>query len=674
MSLFLSESERKNLQALRPTCSVAEGLYWGLNVRVSERAASPGLSDRNTTSDWWHHAAEYLSDAAMAHALKTSPQLQAWLRAATLEIVRRPIADWVGPWFRYHGPNPNGHLETGHLSWGVAVVLDLAADIFSEKEVEEIRSALREKGLDLCRRYLQTQTGFMNWRTVLNAGFAVSAAVLGDAEAMEEAAEMYRNCAGLFQADGSYGESLQYANYASFSMMLAYEALTRAGIKNLPLDPMVHQPRWQAASHFYNKPLSGWGTVPRSRAANFNDSAAIFRPSADLLLHVAARGKDAFLQDARLARWMFEETYLPITNVGPHDLASFGFVNDFGFLSLALWADAAEALSPEQAGLSELEVFSNGDAIARDAWKGQTILATHGGSELLNCMNHQHADLNSGILVHREERLLVDPGHSCYRSFVHTDIEMRTNTHNTCTFEVPGVGQLEQRRLASRRLDPKTRICEPAIDRGAVRKLVASADDIRVIQSDAAAIYGDPIQTFLRTWILCGSNTLFVVDRIVADQPVKTVWHWLLNNRDGALEMKPVPPDRLVVRRNGVGMKMFNLGNASLGGPSYSFMHDAYHPLPGQLGEGASGSAWKMQWTENEALTDRSMIHAICMDDYGKIAGWHLRKQDGVDAILESPGRSESWQLTLKANDQFQINEAVSGRHYHTTPEGIKSI
>ncbi len=675
MSLFLTESERTAFQALRPACPVAEGLFWGLNARVSERAASPGLSDRNTTSDWWHHAGEYLSDAAMAHALKSSPQLQVWLRAATLEIVRRPVADWVGPWFREHGPDAVGHLETAHLSWGVAAVLDLAADLFSESELDEIREALRVKGVGLCRRYLQERKSYMNWRAVITAGLSVAAAVLGDEEAMAEGAEHYRVCAGMFQADGTYGESLQYGNYAAFSQMLSYEALTRAGIKDLPLDPMVHQPRWQAASHFYNKPLSGWGQVPRARAANFNDSAAIFRPSADVLLHVAARGKDAYPQDAGLARWLFDETYVPITNVGPHDLASFGFVNDFGFLSLALLSQSADALSPEAAGLNELEAFSNGDVIARDAWDGETIVATHGGGDDFECIGHQHADLNSFILAHRQERLLVDPGHSCYRSFVHTDVEMRAATHNTCTFQVPGKKWCDQiKPVGKRQIDPQTNACSAAVPRGATRKLAALIDDVRVIQSDAAAAYGDPIRTFMRSWILCGAHVLFVVDRVVADEPVTTQWHWLFNNRDGALEMKPVPPDRLVARRNGVGCKMFHLGGAKFSGPVYSFMHDAYHPLPGQLGEGASGSAWKMQWSECEALCEREMIHAICFDDYGKTAGWHLRQKEGVDAILESPGATESWELVLKADDQFEITEAVSGRRYTSTPDGLKKL
>ncbi|WFB35972.1 heparinase II/III family protein [Kiritimatiellota bacterium B12222] len=675
MSLFLSDEEYKNLKALRPHCSVVEGLYWGLNSRVMERAASPGLSDRNTTSDWWHHAGEYLSDAAMMHALKSSPQLQVWLRATTLELVRRPIADWVGPWFREHGPNAVGHLETGHLSWGVAVVLDLASDLFSPSELEELREALRTKGLDLCRRYLKERRSYMNWRSVLTAGFSVAAAVLGDEEAMEEAAAHYCSCAGMFQADGSYGESLQYGNYAAFSQMLSYEALSRAGIDDLPLAPMVHQPRWQVASHFYNKPLSGWGQVPRARAANFNDSAAIFRPSADVLLHVAARGKESYPVEAGLARWLFEETYVPISNVGPHDLASFGFVNDFGFLSLPLWVEATDALSPEVAGLQSVEGFSNGDVLARDGWKGKTILAIHGGGDDFECIGHQHEDLNSFILAHRQERLLVDPGHSCYRSYVHTDIEMRTSTHNTCSFQVPGKGWIEQSKPAGKRqIDPETNECTDPVPRGATRKFVASVDDVRIIQSDAAATYGDPIRSFLRSWILCGSNVLFVVDHVVADEPVKTVWHWLLNNRDGALDLKPVPPDRLVARRNGVGMKLFNLGGARLGGPIYSFMHDAYHPLPGQLGEGMSGSAWKMQWSESEALCDRQIVHAICFDEYGKTAGWHLRQQEGVDAILESPGATESWELVLKPDDQFELTEAVSGRRYTLTPDGLKKI
>ncbi|MCZ7599235.1 MAG: heparinase II/III-family protein [Gammaproteobacteria bacterium] len=102
---------------------------------------------------------------------------------------------------------------------------------------------------------------------------------------------------------------------------------------------------------------------------------------------------------------------------------------------MPLLPQACEGQSPEALDEPTVAGFSCGDVLARDAWQGRTILATHGGGDPLSGPGHLHGDLNSFILVHNRERLLVDPGHSCYRGLLH-EVEMGTLTHNTCTFEL----------------------------------------------------------------------------------------------------------------------------------------------------------------------------------------------------------------------------------------------
>jgi len=81
--------------------------------------------------------------------------------------------------------------------------------------------------------------------------------------------------------------------------------------------------------------------------------------------------------------------------------ASFGFVNQFGFLTLPLLTDAVAPLSPAAAGLPALASFDNGDVLARDDWAGRTILALRtGGAAPLACSGHLHGDVNSFILAH----------------------------------------------------------------------------------------------------------------------------------------------------------------------------------------------------------------------------------------------------------------------------------
>ena len=666
MSLFFNEGERKEFGELRKESSTAEGLYWALLNRAGRRATSPGFGDAAAAAGWWHHTSEYLSDGAMAHALRPVKAVASWLRSSTLAIVRRPVEDWVGPAFRKHsGGPPTGHLETAHLAWGVSLALDLAPDVFTEAERDEITEAVREKGIALCLQWLDSNNHLTNWRCVMTAGVAVSAAVTGDEASLPRAEKDFIRCLDAFQPDGSYGESLTYGNYAANVQMLTWESLVRhspAKAGTLPMEPYARMPRWQACSLFYRRPLSGWGSYAHPRSANFNDSDAIFRPSADLLLHISARNREKLPLEAGLARWLFDGLYTPVTDEAPGNRAT------FGFLSLVLLPRAAAAISPQAAGITETSGFSCGDMIARDAWNGRTVLAVHGAGDPLYGPGHLHGDLNSFILVHNQERLLLDPGHSCYRNLLH-EVEASSQTHNTCTFSTESATFQQSKKTPRRNLDPDAGRIDPPVDRGGKRLLIAREDDVTAMGSEVAALYGEPIRDFSRFWFLCGTHVLFIVDRIVSSIPVKTTWNWLLNNRDGGLDLKLVSPDRLVARRGEAGMKFFHLGDGNLRGPVYAHVHDAYSSLPAQQCEGRPGSGLLVHWTEKQAVTARTVIHAACMDHCGSVAGWHLRRGEEGSVIMEGPRHSEIWELRAGANSTFFIEESVSGRHYFINNE-----
>ncbi len=676
MNLFLSDPERKAFHAFRKENPFAQDLYWALQNRVEKYASTPGLHGPQKDTEWWFCAADRLSDGAIVYALKKTEPIGNWLRDATLSLVRRSEDDWIGPAFRDHSKQPAvGNLETAHLTWGIATVVDLAADVFSDSELDEVKTVLAERGLAMCRRWIDSHRHLANWRTVLCSGCSVAAAVLDDREEMTRSIADYQLNLEIFQPDGSYGESLQYANYAGVSLMLAREALLRRlpdSESSLPLEPWVLLPRWQAASHLYSKALSGWGSGEMPRAANFNDSAATFRPSADLLLMIASRGARSHPTEAGLARWMFEQTYRNDFTPRSVESASFGFVNDYGFLAVSLLPQAAAPCSPGDAGLPELMTFSCGDAIARDQWDGKTILATHGGGDPLRGPGHLHGDLNSFILAHNKERLLVDPGHSCYRNLIHA-LESSTMTHNTCSFEVsavkdslglqedPQLGKvLEQSRTARVQFDPATRKPGPPADRGARRLMAEKQGPVSAIGSAAAALYGPTIQRFDRYWFLCGSHVVFIVDHIEAARPVKTTWHWLLNNRDDTLELKIIQPDRIVARRPRAGMKLFHLGDGKLKTPQSAFVHDAYSPAPASPSEGKSGSGILVSWQQKKASTTTTAVHAIAVDTYGEVAVWHLKQIDN-GLHLSNASSGEDWQMQIADKQSVHISSSSHG-------------
>jgi len=553
-------------------------------------------------------------------------------------------------------------------------VLDLAPDIFSTAELREVKDALIEKGVIPCERWLAKNTHLANWRGIMLAGVLVPSAVLGDKKRLAVYVPLMAQCLSAFQPDGSYAESLQYGNYLAHALMLVYESLVRlhpAYASSVEIGAYAKGMPWVANSMLYTKPLSKWGEEPRARAVNFNDSAAIFRPSGDLLLHIAARRAESDHRDAGLASYLFHTYYSPVPSQGPHHLASFGFVNDWGFLTLPLLGQAAPPLSPAEANLPLTATFENGNAFIRDAWNGKTVIAIHGGAAPLHGPGHLHGDVNSFLLSHRRERLLVDPGHSCYRNLIH-GLESSSQTHNTCTFliEETGLGLqedltktklLEQQSILNKRLIVGGTVGEP-ITRGNKRLVVEQIDEVSVVGSEASACYGKPLTGFSRFWISAGSHVIFVIDQIRSETPIRTCWNWVINNRDG-LARVAVDGKQLTVHRPLAGFKLLQGGSATPFGPVYGYAHDAYHPEPDQLGEGRPGSGLIFRAIEPKEQTERLAVHVLIMDELGRLEDWSLSATGGRHEVI---GHDEYWSLIVDQNDGnvFSLTAKKENRHW----------
>lgn len=102
-------------------------------------------------------------------------------------------------------------------------------------------------------------------------------------------------------------------------------------------------------------------------------------------------------------------------------------------------------------------------------------------------------------------------------------------------------------------------------------------------------------------------------------------------------------------------MKLFHLGAGRMSPPLNAYIHDAYHPLPNQLGEGAIGTGSLVRWTEPKAACERTIGHAICVDDYGAVAGWHLRTEKNIHELAAQNG--ETWRLELNETSPILITE-----------------
>jgi hypothetical protein len=665
MSLFFNDAE----WAAFNKAPLRENFRWSLLNRVAPIVEQPGFAGSGADVEWWHHAFETLTSVALSLRFKKDASGAVWLRSTVLQLCERPLEGWLGPSFRdLSKAKPCGSLETAHLAMALAISLDLADYAFQPEEREKVLTALREKGIPLCRQWLDSNYYFTNWRCALLAGVAIPAAVMGDKALLETALSEYKLCCDAFQPDGSYGESLQYGGYAAWALALVHEALLRSNPSlegTLPM-PYAGLVNWAAQSLIANRPLEGQGDSPRPRSVNFNDSGALFAPSPDLLLHIATRAKDSHPKEAALAIHLFETLYSETPAQGPWDRSSFGFLPRWGFLTPPLLGAAVDGRSPEDLELPSARRFEAGPCIARSSWKlGEGIVfAFSGAPEKLHSTVHQHFDLNSVVVAYKGELLLTDPGHSCYRNSIR-ELDVATKSHNSCVFVARDGSVLQQREpTPARKLDSKP-VARPA------RFLIAAKlDELSVFGCDAASAYGAPIKEFTRLCLLAGPNAVFIIDRVDTDAPLRCQWNWLANNRDGALEYKRPYVDRVVIRRGGAGMKIFISHEKPIDGElRYTHIHDAYHPLPGRKGEGASGSGYRTVWTESDAIQgSRLCVHMMVVDDYGMSAAWHTKIVDG-SYVIEAPGALSSW-ILKREGDGFLVSDTANGRQYKLEENG----
>ncbi|GAA5039154.1 hypothetical protein HNP84_003499 [Thermocatellispora tengchongensis] len=596
-----------------------------LRRRAERLVRRPGVVARDEPAGWWHVVSQRLCDVAFAHRLSEAEEepeeaeaYGRWLRTEVLAICDRPADDWIGPDFRPRTSPSLGTLETAHIGLAVAEAVSLCPDLFTAGEHDRIRRVLRDNCQAPCRRALDLRVADpCNWFMVLLDGYGTVSAFLGDAEAVARTVERHAVAAGAFEED-SYGESLQYWSYAGAHLAHLREVLLRH-------DPSLHERLdlscytrcvpWAVHSLLYVKPLAGWGEGRYPRSLNFGDSSALFRPSADLLLHIAARARHSHPREAGLARWLFDVTYHDVA-LEPLDGGGFGFFNQVQWRSLTLLPDAAGPVTPEEAKEPTTRGFACGTVAIRDTWpQALTVLGVQGGTGRLRTAIHRHADEASFILSHRGERFFADPGHCCYRLTTQA-VSSTSAMHNTWTFRLPDATTLWQH---TRPRGPG----HPPLNR---RVLLEQDGGLTVVRCDAAAAYGPPIRRAERTWIAVLPHVVVVADRIEADEPVAVDTHFVLNDRDGALRTRSTAEGAMAFRRGGSAVTLTRCaGDARYELlRSWGYMHDVYDPRPNRRGQGREGSAEIHTFAGAGHETRHTALYAIVMDTEPGITAWQV--------------------------------------------------
>lgn len=646
MSIQMTENEISRIREARNSDSKLGELWRALKARTYKNTAEDTLVQPADTQMWWHLVWERIRDASSVYKIEGDERLGRWVYDRVMEILHMPKDEWVGPNFRKRFDTPKASLETAHTVKAIAEAYDLCPELFSLDEKKEILSAMKVYGLEYCEEYLN-DFKLSNWSCVIADAFATAAVHLEDKSAIEKAVKFYNDCLPFYDTDG-YGESLQYGNYASLSLSHMRDMLVRydTSLDNrVKLDCIANTIYWTASSFLYMKPLGGVrGDALFPRSLNFGDSAAIFRPTADVLLQISALYPDKKI--ASLARWLFDTTYAN-ANEGPDELATFGFYNHFSYVSLVYLPDASEPMTPSEAGMPLVNIYKTGTATIRDSWSDTaTVLGAQIGYETHRVNGHRHGDHNSFILAYDKERYFVDPGHCCYR--LQTCRDSKTSAyHNTWTFYDEDGNKYTQKPCEA---------YEPPLN-----KLVRyeESGNFKILASDCAKAYGEHFKRAERIWITAFPHVMFLVDIIETDIPMKMVSHFVLNNRDNGLKSKIVDSSRLVFRRGKGGIKFFTFADEQFELTNrWGYVHDNYHPLHNQLGQGKEGSSEIFDFT-TDCKTSHLIIHPIVINETDEIPYWHIRHNEPNVYKIQNRGNAHSWILTLDPNekDGFSLSE-----------------
>ena len=620
-----------------------------IETRADRWVANPTLEVPGELADWWHVTWERLGDVAFTQVLKPNPLRGEWIRREILRLCALPVDEWIGPFFRRRGDVPVGALETAHVGLGVADVLELCPDVFSDMEREIVLAALEDHCVLPCERAIEgfesqaalyrssggeSGTALNNWYAVLLDGFAAAAMAIGDAERVGTLPGRYRRAAALYDVD-SYGESVQYSGYAALHLSNLHEMIERRDPQmaaGLPV-PYSATMRWLAHSIMFSGPRPEFGSGRYMTMVNFGDSAVTARPPSDVLTSIARLGTGVCNEDAQLARWLFDFCYRDI-QVEPSDLSTFGFFSQIGWRTVINLLTAVEARSPQQLGIPIAEGFHTGTVAVRDRWDTpRTVLAAQAGHPALAVDGHRHDDHGSFVLAHRGELLFADPGHCSYRLQAQQTAK-RSDSHSTWTIRSASTNEHLERHHAHG---------SPV----GVRTGPTRVEDHTVFSVDLADQYPASITRARRTWITLLPHVVLIVDALEATEAVTVDARFVLNDRDHRLRVNEATGTRLVLRRGEAAAKFFQLAAEADDGAitptltrTWSALHDVYQPQPNAPTQGREGSAVVYTFIHPVPTRSHRAIYSIVLDREVRIRGWHVQLDERGIVQIQRPDGS----------------------------------
>ena len=163
-------------------------------------------------------------------------------------------------------------------------------------------------------------------------------------------------------------------------------------------------------------------------------------------------------------------------------------------------------------------------------------------------------------------------------------------------------------------------------------------ENLRIIAVDAANCYDGSVEKAIRVWICNLPHQMVTVDIVKTTEDTSLCTQFSVNNRDETLNIHEYSQQRLVFRRGGQGLKLFELISLTDGVPVSA---DLDHTQAGPV----VGYAW-----EDKPGKEHLRVHTYSMDTSEAIPRWHVRLLENNAIRMEYPGAEDWWDVLAEPN------------------------
>ncbi|HAI11116.1 MAG TPA: hypothetical protein DCM28_05385 [Phycisphaerales bacterium] len=568
-----------------------------------------------------------LLNVALYYRMTGDPQAGRFLKAITLDTARRPMDFWLHKALRkYPADFPYGQLETAILGRGMSVAMVWGHDLFDASEREMIQTALRQKGLYPMLRYLQTIKRHNNFLPAIASGALCAAIALDDSLAKKHALDLLNQWGTLVEDDGSYGEQIDYFNYAFVNFAKGQLALGAKHVTSLceTLPQLKGTLPWQL-SHYS---LDDRGYAVR---LNFGDDdfhgGAPSRLTTQLLALMTGNG---------LGTWMLEHLH---GNVPTDD--AYAMIAKIALVGQIM----PDAVSPEY--LPKVAGYDTGIGVIRSGWtlNRDTAIAIRSGAGSRTRYSHDAPNRNSLAMMFHGEYQLVEPGRASYRSPMRRSYDLITKHHNTVS-----IGQSVQPR-----------------DRKAQLLAAGTVGNVDVLVSEAAQSYRQkPKHARRSVYYLRDLDLIVVWDVVQLASPESVSINWHYGNDEGQSTLTQQGSEGWQLLKPRTQLDSWVFADVPLVATQREgIMHLDYSYFPSDKNEGQWGNAFELESATATPVESLSAVSVFAPQVRSQAEPVSVEKsvmQNGITQLMIRHGKqSVSIELNSTGVSDLSIKAAVIG-------------